>query len=60
MIIELEPEPNSGSFFIIITIIRKETNMKETKEISILDIILTMLIIVIPPLLIGALIATLF
>lgn len=34
--------------------------MKETKEISILDIILAMLIIVIPPLLIGALIATLF
>lgn len=34
--------------------------MKETNEISILDIILAMLIIVIPPLLIGALIATLF
>lgn len=34
--------------------------MKETKEISILDIILAMLIIMIPPLLIGALIATLF
>lgn len=34
--------------------------MKETKEISILDIILALLIIVIPPLLIGALIATLF
>lgn len=34
--------------------------MKETNEISILDIILAMLIIVIPPLLIGALLATLF
>lgn len=34
--------------------------MKETNEISILDIILAMLIIVIPPLVIGALLATLF
>lgn len=33
---------------------------KETKEISKLDIVLAMLIIVIPPLLIGALLATLF
>lgn len=34
--------------------------MKETNEISTLDIALAMIIITIPPLLIGALLATLF